>query len=109
MDSKQHIDNVIENKIRKIFEMAASEIDAIPEGGKIPATVLAEKIADSFNMTGPQLYPTLLFLFNTYPGIEIKRGAHGGLYKLPKPKAVEIKTTEVSVESTPNDSNEENV
>lgn len=80
--SKEHVELSLD-KIRKLFEKAALRIEALRPGEKIPATALAELIAKEEGMNGPQLYPTLLFLFKDYPGIEVKRGAKGGLCKLP--------------------------
>ncbi len=81
MDSQNHVE-VSLAKIQVIFNSAASRIDALKQGEKIPATKLAADLAADYNMTGPQLYPTLLFLLKDYPGVEIKRGAHGGIVKL---------------------------
>lgn len=85
MDSKQHMDSVWENKIRPIFDKARELIDALKPGEKIPATTLAENLAKPLGMTQAQLYPTLKFLFDGYPGVEVRRGAHGGIFKLPAP------------------------
>lgn len=82
MDSKQHIDNVLAT-IRPIFEKAAERIDALKPGEKIPATKLAEDLAKEIGMSGAQLYPTLKFLFDDYPGVDVRKGAHGGIIKLP--------------------------
>jgi hypothetical protein len=43
---------------------------------------LADELAKEIGMTGPQLYPTLKFLFQGYPGVDVRAGAHGGIYKL---------------------------
>lgn len=85
MDSKQHMENVWATVIRPIFELAREQIDALKPGEKIPATSLAEKLAKPLGMTQAQLYPTLKFLFDGYPGVEIRKGAHGGIFKLPVP------------------------
>lgn len=69
-------------KIRPLLEKASTQIEAIKPGEKIPATELADEIAKEIGMTGPQLYPTLKFLFDGYPGVDIRKGAHGGIYKL---------------------------
>lgn len=69
-------------KIRGIFEEAASRIDALKPGEKIPATTLATDIGKKHNMTCPQIYPTLKFLFDGYPGVDVRKGAHGGIIKL---------------------------
>lgn len=79
--SDQHVEDSLE-KIRTIFKKAQNAIEAIKVGEKIPATKLAEDIAKEHGMTGPQLYPTLLFLIKGYPGVEVRRGAHGGIVKL---------------------------
>ena len=80
MHNQEHIDESL-NKIRNIFEQASSRIEALQPGQKIPATTLAADLAKEVGMTGPQLYPVLLFLFKGYPGVEIRKGAHGGIYK----------------------------
>lgn len=79
--STNHIDTSLA-KIRLIFEKATARIDALKPGEKIPATVLATNIAKEHGMTGPQLYPTLKFLFDGYPGVDIRKGAAGGIVKL---------------------------
>jgi hypothetical protein len=87
MDNKEHTDNVLAN-IRNLFNKVNDRIDALKPGEKIPATVLAADLAKEMGMTGPQLYPTLKFLLNDdYPGVDIRRGAHGGIMKLPVPSA----------------------
>lgn len=84
--NKQHVEDSL-TKIRILFEKASALIEALPPGEKIPATKLAEDIAKEYGMTGAQLYPTLLFLFKDYPGVIIKKGAHGGIMKLPLMKS----------------------
>lgn len=90
-----HIDASLD-KVRAIYEKASARIEALrpptatQPGEKIPATVLAAEIAKEIGMTGPQLYPTLKFLFDGYPGVKISRGAHGGIEKvLPTPPVVD--------------------
>jgi hypothetical protein len=90
--NKQHVDDTL-NVIRVFFEKASTQIEAIAPGEKIPATTLADDIAKEHGMTGAQLYPVLLFLFKDYPGVDLRKGAQGGIYKLKpgetkKPKAV---------------------
>lgn len=80
MENSSHIDNALA-KIKVVFEKASEKIDALKQGEKIPATVLAEQLAQDIGMSGPQLYPTLLFLIRDYPGVDVKRGAHGGIVK----------------------------
>ena len=84
--NKQHVEDAL-NKIRVFFEKASTQIEAIVPGEKVPATKLAEDIAKEHGMTGPQIYPVLKYLFDDYPGVDIRRGAHGGIYKL-KPDEV---------------------
>lgn len=79
--NKQHVDDTLA-RIRPILEKASARIEAIPPGQKIPATTLADELAKELGMTGPQLYPTLKFLFTGYPGVDVRAGAHGGIYKL---------------------------
>ena len=76
-----HIENSL-GKIRLIFEKASQRIDALESGQKIPATTLAKELGEEFGVNGTVLYPTLLFLIADYPGIHIKRGAKGGIYKI---------------------------
>jgi hypothetical protein len=79
--NKQHVELTI-SVLRPILEKASARIEAIPPGQKIPATTLAADIGKEIGMTGPQLYPTLKFLLKDYPGVDIRAGAHGGIYKL---------------------------
>ena len=76
-----HIENSLA-KIRIIFEKASERIEAIKPGEKIPATKLAGDISKEYGMTGPQLYPTLKFLFDGYPNVDVRKGAHGGIFKV---------------------------
>jgi hypothetical protein len=81
-DVQQHIDEALA-KVRSLFDKAATRIEALKPGEKIPATKLAEDLAHEQGQSGPQLYTTLLILFKGYPGVEIKKGAHGGICRLP--------------------------
>jgi hypothetical protein len=92
MDTKQHLENALA-KIRPIFEKAMERIDALKPGEKIPATKLADDLAKEVGMTGPALYPTLKFLFEGYPGVDVKRGAHGGIVKLDPNATVKVVDT----------------
>lgn len=82
MSNQQHIDDSLA-KIRVIFDKASARIEALAPGEKIPATTLAAELAAEVGLTGPGLYPTLKFLFDSYPGVEVRKGAHGGIVKLP--------------------------
>lgn len=97
--NKQHIETSL-SRIRTIFEQASERIEALKPGEKVPATTLATDIAKEHGMTCPQLYPTLLFLIKDYPGVEVRRGAHGGIVKLDpnKPAAVPVAVENVSQE-----------
>ncbi len=94
---KNHIENAL-SEIRAIFEQAAERIEALGDNEKVPATKLAEELAEKIDLTGPGLYPTLKFLLKGYPGVDIKRGAYGGIVKLAPvvdpPKELEVKTEE---------------
>lgn len=89
MHNVEHVEASLD-KIREIFVKASERVEALEHGGKIPATALAEEIGSEFGLTGPQTYPVLKFLFNSYPGIIVRRGAHGGLIK-PAPGTENVK------------------
>ncbi len=80
MHNVDHVEASL-NKIRELFVKASERIEALNPGEKIPATALAAELGESFGLTGPQTYPVLKFLFESYPGILVRRGAHGGLIK----------------------------
>jgi hypothetical protein len=80
---QQHVEASLA-KVKAIFEEAASIIEALQPGERVVATALADTIARKYGMTGQALYPVMkALLFEGYPGIEARRGAHGGLVKLP--------------------------
>lgn len=81
MNNAQHIESSL-TKIRSLFEKASARIEALKPGEKVPATKLAEELAVEFDSTGPAIYPTLKFLLDGYPGVEIKKGAQGGILKV---------------------------
>lgn len=72
------------SEVGSFFDRAIVRIEAIKPGEKIPATQLAEDLAKEENpeLTGPQVYPTLKILLEDYPGVDVRRGAHGGIYRL---------------------------
>jgi len=76
-----HIQNALRN-VEKLFRHSCYCIEKIPLNSKRPATELARDVGSQHGYTGPEVYPTLLFLFKNYPNIEIKRGAHGGLKRI---------------------------
>lgn len=78
----QHINMVLRNRIQGLMEEASDLIQDLKVGEKIPATKLSEIIAQRHGMTGPQLYPTIRFMFEGYPGVTISAGAHGGIKKV---------------------------
>jgi hypothetical protein len=88
LENQTHIDSNIENhidsslaKIKAIFMKASERIENLKSGEKIPATVLASELGQEIGMTGPQLYPVLKFMLHSYPSVDVKRGAHGGIVK----------------------------
>lgn len=95
MNINNHIEGSL-GRIREIFLKASTRIEALKVGQKIPATVLASELGEEYGMTGPQLYPILKYLFDGYPGIEVKRGAHGGIVRImPSNTAVTQTSTEI--------------
>jgi hypothetical protein len=100
MHNVDHVEASL-NKIREIFVKASERIEALNPGDKIPATALAAELGAEFGMTGPQLYPTIRFLLESYPGVLVRRGAHGGILK-PDPNASKKPTKKVEVQVAPN-------
>lgn len=81
MNTDQHVEESL-NKVRDIFNQVVLKIDSLQVGEKITANKLAEQIAVGFGMTGPQIYTVIKLLINpSYPGVEIKTGREGGIYK----------------------------
>lgn len=78
--AQDHVEVAVD-RVRNLYLKAVARIEALRPGEKVPATELAKELAAEVGMTGPQLYPTLKFLFDGYPGVEIKKGAHGGIVK----------------------------
>jgi hypothetical protein len=97
MFNSDHVEASL-GKIREIFEKASERVESLQPGEKIPATALASQLAAEYGMTGPQLYPVLRFLFDGYPGVLVRRGAHGGILK-PGPEASKKKATSVTTEA----------
>lgn len=88
MENKIQVDSNLENhinsslaKIKIIFLKASEQIENLESGKKIPATVLASQLGKEIAMTGPQLYPIIKFMLDGYPGVDVKRGAKGGIVK----------------------------
>lgn len=97
---EQHIEKAL-NDVRELFVKAATRIEALKPGEKVPATKLADTLAKEVGKTGAQIYPVLAYLTVGYPGIEVKRGAHGGLLRpLPKPATPVVSTDDTNKAST---------
>lgn len=79
--SHQDVETAL-NKVRTFFLEVQEHIDAMKVGDKVPATKLADAIARRHDMTGPQLYPLLKVFFDNCQELLVKRGAHGGLFKI---------------------------
>lgn len=75
-----HVENVLDD-IRTLFLKAATRVEGLKAGEKVPATKLAEELAKELGKTGPSIYPILVLLFKGYPGVEVKKGAMGGIYR----------------------------
>jgi hypothetical protein len=84
-------------QVRNLFLKAATRIEALKPGEKIPATQLADDLAKEQGQTGPQVYPTLKILLDGYPGVKILRGAHGGIHR-PLPVATPVDTAEADAD-----------
>jgi hypothetical protein len=91
----EHIEAAL-TEVRALFMKAATRIEAIKPGEKIPATQLADDLAKEQGQTGPQLYPTLKILTDGYPGVVIRRGAHGGIYRPLPTAAVDTAATDAN-------------
>lgn len=101
--SMQFVDSALA-LIRPLFDEAQAYIDTMKVGDKVPATKLAQQIAERHGMTGPQLYPTLKFFFDNHDELEVRRGAHGGLFKV-EPKSKRTTTPQDSAVTTENQDN----
>lgn len=77
----EHVEKTLDH-VRTIYKQVAEIIGTLKSGEKIAATKLAEDVAKKYGMSGPQLYPTILFLLNDFPGTKRKRGVQGGIWKL---------------------------
>lgn len=83
MDTRdQHLQMVLQSRILPMLQDASDVIKALKVGEKVPATTLADKIAERHNMKGPSFYPMLKLLIQDYPGVRVLRGAKGGIEKL---------------------------
>ena len=81
MNAQEHIEDTLQ-KFREIFEKISAKIERMKPGEKILATQLAGEVAQDYKMSTAQIYPIFLHLIRGYPGIEQKRGAKGGIFKL---------------------------
>lgn len=79
--SNNNVENALD-LIRPLFEEAQAYVDTMSLGDKVPATKLAQTIAEHHGQTGPQIYPTLKVFFDSHDELEVRRGAHGGLFKI---------------------------
>ncbi len=72
-------------KVKIIFEKAASRIEALSPGDRIPITSLSETIANEMGIQQGTLtiYHILNILLDGYPGVVRKAGSKGGIVKLP--------------------------
>jgi hypothetical protein len=95
--NSNHINSSLD-KIRSIFEKASSRIDALQPGERLPATKMAEELGAEVGIDGPQLYTVIKFLLDGYPGVDVKRGAKGGIIKhqVPTPVTDVVPSSETS-------------
>ena len=83
-NTETHIEETL-NKFRGWFHSASEKIDVLKPGEHIAATKLAEDIGTANGMTWAQFYPFLRVMLNGYPGVLVKTGSKGGIWKLPIP------------------------
>jgi hypothetical protein len=84
-----HVELSLE-RIRVIFKAFANELDKLIAGhgpeDRVRIVEWCERYcadkSNNCNMAAAQLYPTLCYLLEGYPGIEVKRGRHGGAYRI---------------------------
>jgi hypothetical protein len=69
-------------EINNIFSKVVDKLENVPRGQTISATNLSKELGEPYGKTAQQLYPVLQFIFNNYPGFKMKKGPHGGLYRL---------------------------
>ena len=65
-----HIDFSLQ-KIESIFNSTSTILQGMSLGETTTRTSLSHRVAPSYALTGAFLYPTLMFLFRDYPGMEI--------------------------------------
>ena len=85
------------NLIRPLFEEAQAFVDTMKVGDKFPAVKLAKQLAELHGQTGAQLYPIFKIFFDNHDELEVRRGSHGGLFKVESKSAAQAK---VLVEGT---------
>ena len=91
-DVTLHFDNAMAT-VQNLFTKVITRIAAIKPGETLPATKMSAELAAEIGTTGPALYPTLKILIDKFPGVEIRKGAHGGIYRpLPNEKKVNAET-----------------
>jgi hypothetical protein len=77
-----HVEEVLDD-IRALYIKAATRVESLKVGEKVPATKLAEELAKELGKTGPTIYPILkLLLSDDYPKVKIKKGAQGGVERV---------------------------
>jgi len=77
-----HVEDVLD-EIRALYIKAATRVEGLKLGEKVPATKLAEELAKELGKTGPTIYPILkLLLSDEYPKVRIKKGAQGGVERI---------------------------
>lgn len=84
-DTEKHIEDTL-NRFRGWFHSASERIDVLKPGEHIPATKLAEDVGITFGMTKAQFYPFVKEMLVDYPGVLVKAGSKGGIFKLTIPE-----------------------
>jgi len=99
---KQEVINHIELRItelRDFWMKAAERIENIKVGEKIPATTMAEELASERGSTSSRVYPWLKMLTEDYPGVVVRAGRFGGIYRPALDKSP-TQTDDVSTQNT---------
>lgn len=81
-DVKDHISFFCNEWLKEILTEASVYIENMEANKTKPATKLAGEIGDKFSLSQQEAYSILVHFFKEYPGVEVRKGAHGGIRKL---------------------------
>lgn len=69
-------------RVRLVYQDASKILDTLQVGHKITATDLAQQLSIRHNIPQTIVYHLVQLLADGYPGIEKRRGAHGGWHRI---------------------------